>query len=90
MRTASIRNSNFEVTCAKCGDALIAPEWVEYFGEGRLVLNLWSCTSCGFQFETEANVPANAESKIDSKVMKEFFRRGWWRKSLDSDLQLHQ
>ena len=36
MRTASIRNSNFKVTCAKCGDALIAPEWVEYFSEGRL------------------------------------------------------
>ena len=73
MRTASIRNSKFGVTCAKCGDALIAPEWVEYFSEERLVLNLWSCTNCGFQFETEAKVPVDAESKIDSKVMDEFF-----------------
>ena len=76
MRSASIRTSKFGVTCAKCGDALIAPEWVEYFSEERLVLNLWSCTNCGFQFETDANVPVNAELKIDSKVMDEFFSSG--------------
>jgi ribosomal protein L37AE/L43A len=45
------------MTCKKCGDTLIAPEWSEYFNEERLVLNFWSCTNCNDQFETEAVVP---------------------------------
>jgi hypothetical protein len=69
---ASFRNSAFETTCAKCGEALIAPEWSE-FVSGGLVLNLWTCTSCGCRFETEACIPADAEQKIDSKVSEAFF-----------------
>jgi ribosomal protein L37AE/L43A len=69
---ASIRNSECETTCAKCGYALIAPEWSEYVIDG-LVLNLWTCTKCGHQFETEAYMPADPESKIDRKVLEEFF-----------------
>ena len=53
---ASNRNSEFETSCNKCGEALIAPKWSEYVSDG-LVLNFWSCTKCGFQFETEAFVP---------------------------------
>ena len=68
----SIRSAKFETTCERCGDALIAPEWSEYVSE-RLVLNLWSCTNCGCRFETEAFVPADANSKIDSKILEAFF-----------------
>jgi ribosomal protein L37AE/L43A len=70
---ASLRGSAHGMTCDKCGDSLIAPEWSEYFSEERLVLNLWSCMSCGNRFETEAFVPVDAKSKIDSKVLEEFF-----------------
>jgi ribosomal protein L37AE/L43A len=69
---ASIRNSEYETTCTKCGETLIAPEWTEYVSDG-LVLNLWSCSNCGYRFETEAYMPADAESKIDGMVMEEFF-----------------
>ena len=69
---ASFRNSEFETTCAKCGEALIAPEWSEYVSEG-LVLNLWACTNCGCRFETEAVVPADAEAMSDDRAIKAFF-----------------
>jgi ribosomal protein L37AE/L43A len=69
---ASIRDSECETTCAKCGYALIAPECSEYVIDG-LVLNLWTCTKCGYRFETETYIPADAESKIDRKVLEEFF-----------------
>ena len=50
---ASFRNSECETTCDKCGNTLIAPEWSEYVIDG-LILNLWTCTKCGYRFETEA------------------------------------
>ena len=31
---ASFRHSEFETTCAKCGEPLIAPEWSEFVSEG--------------------------------------------------------
>jgi len=58
---ASIHDSEFETSCDKCGGATSAPKWSEYVSDG-LVLNFWSCTKCGFQFETEAFVPARAQS----------------------------
>ena len=70
---ASLRGSAQQVICDKCGEALIAPDWAEYFSEERLVLNLWSCDRCGHRFETEADVPADAAPPIDGKVLEEFF-----------------
>ena len=70
---ASLRGSAHEMICDKCGASLIAPEWSEYFSEEKLVLNLWSCMSCGNRFETEAFAPVDAESEIDPKVLEEFF-----------------
>ena len=67
---ASIRYS--EHACTKCGDPLIAPEWSVYFSE-RLVVNLWSCTKCGHQFETEAHMPADAKSINDTETIEAFF-----------------
>jgi len=36
---------------AQCGDALLAPVWSERVNE-RCVRHLWSCETCGYQFET--------------------------------------
>jgi ribosomal protein L37AE/L43A len=69
---ASIRNSEHETTCVKCGETLIAPEWSEYVSE-ELVLNLWSCRNCGQRFETEAHIPAGTMSKADSELLEDFF-----------------
>ncbi len=62
------------MTCDKCGNTLIVPKWSEYVSDG-LVLNFWYCSKCGCQFETEfdAFMPADADSKIDSKVLEEVF-----------------
>jgi RNase P subunit RPR2 len=54
MTETSLRRSAYELICNKCGNALIAPEWSYDFVEGGIVINLWSCRSCGNQFETEA------------------------------------
>jgi RNase P subunit RPR2 len=70
---ASMRGSAHETICDKCGEALIAPEWAEYFSEEGVVLNLWSCTRCGNRFETEALAPPDADSKLDRQVLEEFF-----------------
>ena len=68
---ASIRHSERGI-CAKCNCALFVPEWSEYVSE-RLVLNLWSCTKCGYRFETEAHMPADAESIDDAETIEAFF-----------------
>jgi hypothetical protein len=36
--------------CAQCGAVLIAPAWSEHFPDCR-VRNVWSCESCGYEFE---------------------------------------
>jgi hypothetical protein len=71
-KTASTRRPDYGMTCFQCGDLIIAPEWSEYEDE-RHVLNLWSCTECGCQFETEALVPANSESVSDEFAIRAFF-----------------
>jgi ribosomal protein L37AE/L43A len=60
------------MTCAQCGEALIAPDWSEFVSE-RLVLNLWSCTKCGDRFQTEAYMPAGAEKKMTDKDWEQMF-----------------
>jgi len=69
---ASFRDSKSETTCAKCGNALIAPEWSEFVSE-RLVLNIWCCPNCGCEFETETCMPAGAESAEVSAAMETLF-----------------
>jgi hypothetical protein len=69
---ASTRRSGYGMTCAQCGDLLIAPEWSEYLSEGQVV-SLRSCTKCGLRFETEACMPADAESVNDIMTMEEIF-----------------
>ena len=56
---ASFRDSKSETTCAKCGNALIAPEWSE-FVDARRVRHLWECEACGYAFETTIRFAAAA------------------------------
>ena len=71
MMTLSNRRPVFGVNCAQCSDLLIAPEWSEYEDEHH-VLHSWSCTNCGYQFETTAFLPA-AESMNDAATIEAFF-----------------
>jgi hypothetical protein len=70
---ASVHNSKFEAICSNCGNILLAPELAEYFNEEQLVLNFWSCSSCGFQFETEEKVCSEATPRIDSNHETDLF-----------------
>ena len=42
--------------CAQCDAALIAPIWAEHLDD-RHVRNLWSCETCGYQFESVVYFP---------------------------------
>jgi ribosomal protein L37AE/L43A len=44
------------VPCAQCGDNLLAPEWSEYLDDRR-IRHLWSCDSCGYEFESTVFYP---------------------------------
>jgi ribosomal protein L37AE/L43A len=50
------------VPCAQCGDRISAPEWSEVFDESR-VRHLWSCVSCGYEFETTVFYPVAPDAK---------------------------
>jgi ribosomal protein L37AE/L43A len=52
--------------CAQCGAVLIAPIWAEHLND-RHVRNLWSCESCGYQFETSAYFPVLDERRGKAK-----------------------
>lgn len=39
------------LSCAQCGDVLVAPEWSEHVSD-RCVRHLWLCDACGYEFET--------------------------------------
>ena len=69
---ASFRNTKFDTTCAKCGEALIAPEWSKYVSE-QLVLNLWFCTNCDYRFETEVSIPADTQTINHRSAVEAFF-----------------
>jgi transcription elongation factor Elf1 len=43
--------------CAQCGDVLVAPAWSEHVNE-HCVRHLWSCDSCGYEFETSIRLRA--------------------------------
>lgn len=69
---SSLRGSSYPVTCHKCGDALIAPQYAEYFSEEHLILNLWCCERCGNRFETEVSMPAGVADDIARNGREEF------------------
>ena len=43
--------SLYGITCIRCNDSLIAPDWSRYVSEHH-ISHFWSCESCGHQFET--------------------------------------
>jgi hypothetical protein len=47
----SNRRSSFGMSCAQCGNELIAPEWSEY-RSSRQNRHLWRCWKCDYCFET--------------------------------------
>jgi ribosomal protein S27AE len=63
--------TDYGMTCVQCGDGVIAPEFVEYFSEQRLILNFWSCEKCGYQFESESFVSPDPESEDDNPALEE-------------------
>ena len=60
------------MTCAECGEMLVAPDWSEFVSE-YLVVNLWSCTKCGDRFETKAFMPAGAAPRMSKRDWEEMF-----------------
>lgn len=70
---ASLRGLTHMPVCERCGETPVAPEWSEYFSEEQVVINLWSCAACGNRFETEGFEPIEPISKIDSRILEEFF-----------------
>ena len=52
----SFRQIRPAAPCAQCGDTLLAPEWSEYLDD-RHIRHLWSCDSCGYEFETTVRYP---------------------------------
>ena len=48
--------SESNMTCSQCGILLIAPEQSYEFSEEGIVINLWSCSNCGNQFEADEKI----------------------------------
>jgi hypothetical protein len=71
--SASVHNSKIEAICRKCGNTLAAPELAEIFHEEQLILNFWSCSNCGFQFEPEEQIRSEATSEIESDDQANLF-----------------
>ena len=65
MTIAAPVHDKIEATCRKCGNTLASPELAEFFSEEQLILNFWSCSSCGFQFETEEKICSEATPQIE-------------------------
>jgi rubredoxin len=60
-----VHDYKIEAICRKCGNTLAAPELAECFSEEQLILNFWSCSNCGFQFETEEKIRSEATPQIE-------------------------
>ena len=52
----SFSQSRPNLPCAQCGTTLFAPAWSEYLDDHR-VRHLWSCRTCGYQFEALVSFP---------------------------------
>jgi len=60
-------HSPYGITCIRCNEGLIAPNWSKYVSE-RHIRHFWSCESCGHQFETSDDLGINAFTKTRQKV----------------------
>ena len=64
--------SVYGMTCAQCGDLLIAPDASEHRQE-RNVRHVWSCPNCDYQFETFANLSSDPDAQTRDNNMKDVF-----------------
>ena len=48
---ASARRSSYGMSCVRCDNELIAPEWTEHRNE-RHIRHFWQCGKCHCRFET--------------------------------------
>ncbi len=62
----SKRRSSFGMSCAQCGNELIAPEWSEYRSKQQN-RHLWRCWKCDYCIETIVNT----KSMEDNAAMDE-------------------
>jgi hypothetical protein len=46
----------FGTSCHQCHDDVIAPNRSEYVSEDQ-IRHIWSCESCGHEFEMSVNLP---------------------------------
>ena len=68
----SMSSTDHGAKSAKCGETLFVPEWSEFVSE-RLIVNLWTCTTCGDRFETSACMSEDDESKMSEKDWEQMF-----------------
>ena len=61
------RRSSFGMSCAQCGNELIAPEWSEYRSKHQN-RHLWRCWKCDYCFETIATVQSIDDIKTRDDV----------------------
>lgn len=61
-KNAVLRHAANEMNCPKCGGALLAPDHAFDFTEEGLVISLWSCSHCGYRFETDARATTHTPS----------------------------
>jgi transcription elongation factor Elf1 len=64
----SMSSTDYQMTCAKCGETLFVPDWFERMSDGK-VHYLWCCTNCGNKFETAVESPVDADPKIEWEQM---------------------
>lgn len=74
---ASFRNSEYETTCTKCREPLIAPEWSEYVSE-KSVLNL--CTARNAVISSKLRFVCLLTARQMPWRLKIFSRHCWLRK----------
>jgi transcription elongation factor Elf1 len=63
--------------CPQCDEQLIAPEWLEYFGDKSRVRHVWKCESCGYVFETTMSFAAD-RGRRRSDRQRPLTRTWWW------------
>ena len=67
MVVSTKNHSPYGITCIRCNEGLIAPNWSKYVSE-RHIRHFWSCESCGHQFETSDDLRINASTKTRQEV----------------------
>lgn len=68
---ALLRNIGDGMSCKKCRAWLADPECSYDFPEEELVINLWSCVSCGSRLETERFMGEVLSPKTYDDAMEE-------------------